>query len=125
MMRYLVACANESMAKYRIRYSHDAVDDLDSIFDYISEDNRMAAAKLLSRIEGAILNLADNPRLGSVLPTNDLSLVAPGYRRIAVSPYLVFYRIGNNELFIARVLHSRQDWMQLLTEWHNPKFDDE
>ena len=82
-------------------------------------------SKLLSRIEGAILNLADNPRLGSVLPTNDLSLVAPGYRRIAVSPYLVFYRIGNNELFIARVLHSRQDWMQLLTEWHNPKFDDE
>jgi toxin ParE1/3/4 len=104
------------MANYRIRYTRDAVDDLDSIFDYISDDNRDAAAGMLERIENTILNLADNPRMGAVLPTNDLSLVEPGYRRIVVRPYIVFYRIGKGDIFIARVLHCRQDWMNLLFE---------
>lgn len=104
------------MASLRIRYTRDAVDDLDSIFDYIAEDNRQAAARLLERIENSILKLADNPRLGSVLPTNDLSLIEPGYRRIIVKPYIIFYRFGKEEVFIARVLHNKQDWMSLLFE---------
>lgn len=104
------------MTKHRIRYTRDAVDDLDSIFDYISEDNREAALGMLERLENSILKLAENPRIGAVLPTNDLSLVEPGYRRIVVKPYLVFYRIGNGEVLIARVLHGRQDWMHLLFE---------
>ncbi len=104
------------MTKLRIRYTQDAVNDLDSIFDYISEDKLAAAAAMLEQIENSILKLADNPRMGTVLPTNELSLVEPGYRRIVVKPYLIFYRIGKDELFISRVLHSRQDWMNLLFE---------
>ena len=104
------------MTKHKISYARDAVDDLDSIFDYISEDNRVAATNMLERIEKSILNLADNPRMGSVLPTNDLSLIEPGYRRIVVKPYIIFYRIGKDKIFISRVLHSRQDWMNLLFE---------
>lgn len=102
------------MAKYRVRYSWHAVDDLDSIFDYISEDNRKAAIRLLDRIENAILRLARNPRLGAVLQTNDLSLVVPGYRRLVAAPYIIFYRIGDGEILIARVIHSRQDWLLLI-----------
>lgn len=104
------------MTKLRILYTQDAVDDLDSIFDYISEDKRAAAAKMLERIEKSIGSLAENPRMGTVLPTHDLSLVEPGYRRIVVKPYLIFYRIGDGVLFISRVLHNRQDWMSLLFE---------
>lgn len=104
------------MAKLKILYTQDAVNDLDSIFDYISEDKRAAAINMLERIENSILNLADNPRMGTVLPTNDLSLVEPGYRRIVVNPYIIFYRIGDGEIFVSRVLHSRQDWMNLLFE---------
>jgi len=104
------------MKKLSIRYTQDAVNDLDSIFDYISDDKRLAAAKLLRQIEEAIMTLADNPRMGSVVPSDDLSLVEPGYRRIVVKPYLIFYRIGKEELFISRVLHSKQDWMNLLFE---------
>lgn len=104
------------MANYNIRYTWDAVDDLDSIFDYISEENRVAAVNMLGRIESSILKLAGNPRIGSVLPTNDLSLIEPGYRRIVVKPYIIFYRIGKDEILISRVLHGRQDWMNLLFE---------
>ncbi len=104
------------MANYKIRYTRDAVDDLDSIFDYISEENRAAAAHMLERMESSVLKLADNPRIGSVLPTNDLSLIETGYRRIVVKPYIIFYRLSKDELLIARVLHGRQDWMNLLFE---------
>lgn len=104
------------MTRIRIRYTRDAVNDLDSIFDYIADDNRKAAARLLERIENSILKLVNNPRLGSVLLSNDLSLIEPGYRRIIVKPYIIFYRIGKDEIFIARVLHGRQDWMSLLFE---------
>lgn len=104
------------MVKFRIRYTWDAVNDLDSIFDYISEDNRTAAVKTLARIEKTILNLRDNPRVGTVVSANDFSLNESRYRKIIVKPYIIFYRIGDNEIYISRVLHSRQEWIHLLFE---------
>lgn len=104
------------MAKYGIRYTQEAADDLDIIFDYITEDNREAATGMLTKIENVILKLSANPRLGTALSTDDYSLVATGYRRILVTPYMVFYRIAENCIIVGRILHTRQDWMHLL--WH-------
>lgn len=102
------------MAEYAIRYTREAVDDLDMIFDYITDDNRRAALTMLEKIEGTIQGLAENPRLGAVLSTDSYSLAPSGYRRMLVAPYMVFYRIGKEEVYVARVLHTRQDWMHLL-----------
>lgn len=98
----------------KIKYTWDAVNDLDSIFDYISEDNRAAAAKMLMRIEQAILNLSNNPRMGTVVSAEDFCFVEPGYRKIVIKPYIIFYRIGEHEIYISRVLHNRQDWIHLI-----------
>jgi toxin ParE1/3/4 len=98
----------------KIRYTWDAVNDLDSIFDYISEDNKNAAAKMLARIEKAILSLSGNPRIGTVVSADEFSLIEPGYRKIIVKPYIIFYRIGDKEIYISRILHNRQDWIHLL-----------
>jgi len=100
--------------KYEIKYTSDAVDDLDGIFSYISESNQAAAAKMLTRLEKAILNLSDNPRMGSVLPQSDFAFISPGYRKIVVQPYIVFYRVGEHEVYISRILHSKQNWLQLV-----------
>jgi len=107
--------------KLKIKYTWDAVNDLDSIFDYISEDNRAAAAKMLMRIEEAILKLGNNPRMGTVVSAESFSFLGPGYRKIIIKPYIVFYRIGDNEIYISRVLHSRQDWIHLLFNADFPK----
>jgi plasmid stabilization system protein ParE len=37
------------MAKYKLKYTKDALDDLDSIFDYITKDNRQAALGMPDR----------------------------------------------------------------------------
>jgi len=102
------------MSKYGIRYTETAVEDLDLIFDYISADNRNAALKMHKQLETGIERLADIPLLGIVLPTSDLSLVKRGYRYLVINPYIVFYRISEQEIWIGRVLHSRQDWLNTL-----------
>ena len=104
------------MSKYQIRYTEITVEDLDLIFNYIFADNRNAALKMLERFKTAIERLADMPRLGGVLFTNDLSLVERGYRYLVIEPYIVFYRISEHEIWIGRVLHSRQDWLNTLFE---------
>lgn len=102
------------MEKHKIRYTKDALDDLDSIFTYISEDNRQAAIGLLERIETLICKLADNPRMGVVVRSMEPCILESGYRYVFEKPYMIFYRIGKDTIFVARVLHSRQNWLSLL-----------
>ena len=100
--------------KYVIKYVDEAVNDLDSIFSYISNKNIPAALSMLDEIESRILRLQMNPRLGVVLPTDNLSIVKSGYRYLVVESYIIFYRIIYETIIISRVLHSKQDWLSLI-----------
>lgn len=102
------------MGDYRIRYTQDAIDDLDVIFDYITLEDQEAALRMLDEIDQRISQLTEQPYMGAAIPTNDFSVVRHGYRYLVVSPYLVFYRAEANEIRIGRILHSRQDWLFLL-----------
>ena len=102
------------MAEYRIRYAQQAVDDLDAIFDYICLDDPDTARKMLHSFQCSIGRLAATPYIGAALRTDSPLLISAGYRYIVVSPYLVFYRVVNDEVRIGRILHSRQDWLSLL-----------
>lgn len=102
------------MADYRIRYAQQAIDDLDAIFDYVCLENPSAAEKLLSAFDDSISRLKTAPYIGTALRTDKPMFVAPGYRYLVVSPYLVFYRADKQNVYIGRILHSRQDWLPLL-----------
>ena len=102
------------MSKYGIRYTSLAVDDLDLAFSYIAQENLQAANELLDKLENAILQLQSFPQLGVVLP-NQKTYEVTGYRYLAVDKYVVFYRIDDTqkEIQVARVFHSRQNWLYL------------
>lgn len=102
------------MVKHRIRYTQAAIDDLDAIFDYIAVEDRDAAIKLLERFDKRITQLADAPYTGAAVSSDELTMVASGYRYATVLPYLIFYRVVPSEVRIGRILHSRQDWLHLL-----------
>ena len=102
------------MAEYRIRYTQQAIDDLDAIFDYICLDDPDAARNNLNKFKSSIEKLAATPYHGAALRTDSTVMIAAGYRYIVVSPYLVFYRVVDSEVRIGRILHSRQDWLSLL-----------
>ncbi|GMX61796.1 type II toxin-antitoxin system RelE/ParE family toxin [Paenibacillus elgii] len=100
--------------KSRVRYTPAAVDDLDEIFSYITQDNLQNAEKMLEKLNREIGGLADFLPMGSVLSEDDYTLIQRGYRFIVVSPYLIFYRIINNEVIIHRILHGRRDYLREL-----------
>jgi len=100
----------------KILLSEAAYYDMDNIFSYVSQDKKKAAEMLCSRLYNAIAQLADFPEKGAVLPEEDAPGAERGYRRIVQNPYIIFYRVLDDKIVIARVLHGRQNWLQSLFE---------
>lgn len=102
------------MMKYKIRYTQDAVDALDTIFDYVAIENREAALRMLQRFRRRIERLSTTPYMGAAVPVKNPNYSTDGYRYMSVPPYLVFYRVEAKEVRIANIFHSRQNWLHLL-----------
>jgi toxin ParE1/3/4 len=100
--------------KHEIKYTPVAVDDMDEIFSYISQDNIATAEMMLEKINGRIAKLAEFPNMGSVLSDEEYTIIKSGYHFIVVHPYLVFYRIIENTVIIHRLLHGRRDYLREL-----------
>lgn len=98
----------------QIKYAPIAVDDMDEIFSYITQENVAAAGSMLEQLDRQIKQLAEFPQMGSILPEDEYSLVGHGYRFIVIQPYLVFYRILEDIIVIHRILHGRRDYLREL-----------
>ena len=88
----------------RLRYTLPALDDLDSILDYISAQSPQGAQRVQSRIQIVIDLLSTHPNIGTL--TDD-----PTIRRMTVSPfpYLIFYGVAEQEVVIHAVRHAARD----------------
>ena len=98
----------------KIKISEDAYCDIEDMFAYISTDNKNAAKKLRQKIYDGIKGLQTFPFQHPAVQEDDAPGAARGYRYMAISPYIVFYRVRDDDIVIARVLHSRQNWLHLL-----------
>ena len=88
----------------RIRWTRPAARDLTAICDYIGQrDSSKAARRVALRIFEAVDSLAQFPRRGR-------SGRKPGTRELTFSdiPYLVIYRISEESVEVARILHGAQ-----------------
>jgi len=91
----------------RIKWLDVALNDLISLREYIANEDPRAAKKVSRKIIESISVLATHPnagRPGRVLNTREL--VVAGY------PYLVPYRVNQNEIIILRVFHTSMQWAQ-------------
>ena len=82
-----------------------AVDDLDDIAGYISQDNPEAARRTVRRLWTAVKSLAEQPEMGRPGRVH-------GTRELVVSdtPFGMPYRVVGSEIEILRVLHGARDW---------------
>jgi len=89
----------------RIKWLDLAVDDLDDIAGYISQDNPEAARRTVRRLWTAVKSLAEQPEMGRPGRVH-------GTREWVVSdtPFVVPYRVVGSEIEILRVLHGDRDW---------------
>ena len=99
----------------KIKISEDAYLDIEMMFSYISEDNKTAAKKLRQKIYDGIKGLADFPFKYPVVQEEDAPGAERGYRYMVVSPYIVFYKVLDDSIVIARVLHTKQNWLHILS----------
>ncbi len=82
-----------------------AVDDLDDIAGYISQDNLEAARRTVRRLWTAVKSLVEQPEMGRPGRVH-------GTRELVVSdtPFVVPFRVVGSEIEILRVLHGARDW---------------
>lgn len=85
----------------KVVYAPRALADLQAIEGYITQHNPVAARRVLAVIKSAIDALGHSPRLG--LPIDD-----EGRYRLPIVryPYIVFYRLTDDEVVILRVRHG-------------------
>ena len=98
----------------KIKMSEDAYLDIEEMFTYISKDNKAAASKLRKKIYDRIKGLKDFPFKYPVIQEEDAPGAERGYRYMVVNPYIVLYRVLDDDIVIARVLHTRQNWLHIL-----------
>ena len=82
-----------------------AANDLESIANYLYEQNPTSAAQILRRIYHAPAILRQFPnsgRLGRKEGTRELVLTS--------LPYLIIYKVLGNNVRLLRVLHGAQRW---------------
>jgi toxin ParE1/3/4 len=82
-----------------------AVDDLDSAYVYIAENNPRAADRLRSRIMTSVGRLAMLPNLGRPGRVDGTrELVVPN------TPYIVAYTLIADQVMVLSVMHSSRRW---------------
>ena len=88
-----------------IRWMPLAEQDLEAAYEYVRQDNENAAKQLVARIFSAVGVLTRYPltgREGRVQGTRELA--------VARTPYVIAYRIRQDEIQILAVLHGAQRW---------------
>ncbi len=89
----------------RLRWTTPATQDLYNIVLHIQQDNPNAAAKVAQTLYDGRDKLGDFPRSGRkgrIEGTRELIF--------AGLPYIVVYRIQDQDLEILRIYHGAQDW---------------
>ncbi|MEX0613993.1 MAG: type II toxin-antitoxin system RelE/ParE family toxin [Pirellulales bacterium] len=83
--------------------------DMLAVWEYIAQDNIAAADRMIDRFTAAFERAAQFPEANQKYqhPKGD-------FRIAVVAPYLIFYKISDDEIDIVRVLHGARRWEELL-----------
>ncbi len=95
------------MSRFTLR--PEAVRDLESLEDYIAQDDVEQAALFIERVRTALTLLATQPEMGRLRPE-----LSPQLRSFAVGNYVVFYVPATDGIDVVRVLSGARDIDTLL-----------
>lgn len=83
----------------KVRFSREALSDLDEILSYIVAQNPVAASGLAAKIEEMTRLIGHYPRLGK-------KTKRPEFRSVTVGNYLLVYKVHQDEVLIRYVRHG-------------------
>lgn len=104
------------MPRRIVVFTKSALDDLDQDIAYLEENaGEKVALRYLQAIEETVQLLADFPDIGTHCSFQ--SLDSSSVRRKAVagpfSSWLLFYRVTQGQVEIARILRDERNWLTL------------
>jgi len=89
----------------RVVWSESAEDALDQIIEYIAEESRSVAEKVLGRILEAAASLSLLSERGGPVP----EVQDPTIRQLLCDPYRLIYVVEEERVLIIALLHQRSD----------------
>ena len=89
---------------HRIAWSRRALQDVEGIAEYIAADSPTYAGIVVKKIIGQTRMLGQFPRAGRKVPEFDDENV----REIIVYSYRIIYRVQQDEVIIAAVIHGKR-----------------
>ena len=89
----------------QIEWSLAAQDDLIRLFDFLSNSNVRAAARVIDVLTAAPERLRDHPRLGEKLP----AFGPRDVRRLIVGSYELRYEVSPDLIVVLRIFHGKED----------------
>ena len=94
-----------------VRRSPQAETDLETILEDLQQRNPAVAERYANEFYDKGKALAQFPEIGRSRPE-----IAPHLRSMLVKPYVIFYRIHDDEVQILRILHGRQDLRSIMRD---------
>jgi toxin ParE1/3/4 len=88
----------------KIRWSHEALERLIEIEEYIAKDSPARATHLVDQLIDYAQLLSDKPRMGRAVP----ELTTPDIRELLFKKYRIVYRIKANHLEIVTVFEGHR-----------------
>ena len=93
-------------------WSTPAIDDLTGVRDYIAQGSQYYAAEFIQRFLQTVQKLDQFPELGRIIP----EIEDPTARELIFQNYRILYRLKQDRIDIAAVIHGRRDIRQKIHE---------
>jgi len=104
------------MSICKIEFTRRAAIQIRNLFAYIAQEDPKAALKMAGRIETRIQRLEESPELGAELPGEEYPFLAPGYRRLLVQPFIGYYRVMEDTVYIIHVVGEESPVIRVVTK---------
>lgn len=89
----------------RVHWTNAARRHLQAIHDYIAQDSKRYARRMVDRLTRRSQQLADHPRSGAKAEKYEDQDI----REVVVRKYRMFYRVKSDQIDILAVIHGAQE----------------
>ena len=86
----------------KVYWTHNAVDHLVNIYEYIALNSPTYAKGMVDRITRRSSQIADSPLSGRMVPEYQ----TPDIRELIEKPYRIIYRIKQDQIDVLAVIHG-------------------
>ena len=101
------------MTKYKIRYTPEAMRDMDAVWDGVYE-----ASKEPDAADRYVNDFIDEPEKKKQFPLSGIPLVYrglfTGFYAVSFKKYKALYRVYDNYIEIIRIIMEKMDYMKIL-----------